>query len=180
MTINLSRILCYSNMVNNDYCGSFETCDFIGGNKVDGTNMLHQVLDTEKHKKMDDQQCLGIIKSYLESKFGNDIELLAKNIGVPTNGLQGFITGVSGPPPGLFEELEKCAENKTDTVIMGDKVKGDKIIVSGDMTKNYGNISLEEETKRMELEISDLHKILKSKDEVIKALKETIEALKKQ
>lgn len=170
MTINYLELL---NLPIN-YNGTFTDCEIDSRikNKIGRTNFPTELFQRKKLKM--EKYKIKELKSLLSSQFNNDIELLAKATGIPTNELSDFINEASN----LTLTDDESSSNKENVQFVG-KIEGDQIIVSGgEFTKNCGISSLENETSKLKMEISDFKKLLKEKDTTIKALNDEIGLLK--
>lgn len=168
MAVNLLNMLFLSNPVNTSYNGTYLDCDFINGNNNCRETKSNDFLLDMKKEVMEDRKHIEGIKSLLNSKL-NDIDALSRSIGVPTDEMLNFLT----------EFASKQMASTSDCNIE-DRIEGDKIVFEsgGNLTKNYTDKSTKNRIKVLEIEISECHKRIKDKDEIIVSLRETIEVLK--
>ena len=161
-----------------NYTGVFN--DGIGTNisNEEKTNHFDSLLYI-KNKIMDDSKFIEELRSLLSSKFNNDINKLAKCVGRPESDIRDFIDGKKDIPSDFFEDLANCISKKH-----GDNIQfGDKYIEVNNSgigyTNNYEGMMKDAQVdiiKKMKLEILELKKSSKEKDEVIKSYEDIIKS----
>lgn len=158
MTINL-ELQHYST---NNLSGAFTNCEIDSNiiNKSTATNNKLKLFLMEK-QEMDSFK----IKNRLElliSKLNSDIESLAREAGMLPSELSQFISN---------KFTNKHNANSKECVNIVDKVEGDQIFVSGGLTKNYGDKSLEIKFAKLSIENSELKKTIEKLEIEISSLK---------
>lgn len=148
------------------------------GNFNDVTTCVYpELLPTEN--SMNNNQLIEDLKQMLSTRFDNNVESLAKAIGVPTEQVLQYLEGRISVPADVTEKMIRFKPRPCGEYIqIGDRIE---IHNAGDgATHNYAGMTGKADlVKKQEVEIAQLKKENREKDELIAALKETIELLKK-
>lgn len=136
-----------------------------------------EVLPTENI--MSNKQLIEDLQQMLLTRFDNNVESLAKAIGVPTEQVIQYLEGRLIVPKDVTEKITRFRPRPYGEYIqIGDRIE---IHNAGDgATHNYaGILGKAGGAKKLEDEIARLKKEMKEKDELIAALKEANELLRK-
>lgn len=135
------------------------------------------LLPTEN--SMNNNQLIEDLKQMLLTRFDNNVESLAKAIGVPTEQVIQYLEGQLTVPNDVTEKITRFTRRHSGEYIqIGDRIE---IHNAGDgATHNYaGLLGKAGPLKKLKDKIVRLKKEMKEKDELIAALKEANELLKK-
>lgn len=176
MTINMPNL---STSYRSSISGVFHEKVETNNRNIQRTNQDVRALNLKK-ETMDNNRFIDELKSLLQSRFNNDIDKLAKCLGRPANDVSDFMNGLTDIPPGFIEDLTKCLSKNSG----GERVQfGDKYVEinnTGDGYTNYFDGMMKgaqiDIIKKMKLEMSELKKIIKSKEETIKSYEEMMKS----
>ena len=134
-------------------------------------------------KRFMNDKIVDELRSYIQAKFGNDIERFAACVGRPAEEIRSFLDGSSDIPPGFFENYLNCAsEGGARRVQIGDT--NVEIVNKGDgMTNNYAGLlkGVQAGTvKELKKENAELKRQIKDLKELVESQKITIELLMKR
>lgn len=143
---------------------------------ADQTNCTPELLDMKSYN-MDNKRTLEDFKLLLSGRFNNDLELMARSLGLPSDQIRSILL-----ENGISEEVDKrlneCGCKNGDYFQFGNRVE---INNSGDgYQQSFADIleSDNEVIKKLKADNAHLKKIAKEKDELIASLRDTIEILK--